>query len=121
MNTLDQPLYIGLSVSAEGADTNLVLSFAGVETTELFSTLSLNTYDTQLKIGGGFSGFVSDLKITRAKKTSSYFASQYSTSNCPEYCPSMCRSDNSCDFLCDDGYLQDTGCMTFLDFNVFRY
>ena len=115
VDTLDQPLYVGLSVSAVGTgDTEIILSFAGTETTQLYSSLSFNTFDTQLKIGSGLTGFISDLKITRGKFTTGDFVAQYTTSNCPEYCPTMCRNDNSCDFLCADGYLQDSSCIILI-------
>ena len=86
IDDLNQPLYFGFAISKETGGTNVILSFGGEETTESFTNLILRTYNTRLKVGSGFLGYMSDLKISRVKSAISYFEAQYLTNSCPDYC-----------------------------------
>ena len=79
----------------------MILSFGGVEKREFLTNLTVDTYNSKLIVGDGFSGYMSDLKITRTKGSIEYFKEQYKTNNCPTNCPLQCRKDNTCDFTCD--------------------
>ena len=102
VNSLDQPLFLGLSLSTESTGIEVILSFGGAETT--LTVPFFGTYNTKLVVGAGVKGYVSDLKIWRVKSTTADFQSKYRTSGCPGFCPSQCRSDNTCDFMCDENF-----------------